>query len=539
MRLMTAIASSVAGLLVLVPTASGAPRRVTEPMSTIAHTGSGELRGVHDGDVIRFRGVPYAQPPVGPLRWAPPRPVSPWTGVRPADRSGPPCAQAGRPPTGSTAEDCLHLDLTMPAAPRRAGPGLPVMVWLHGGGFSSGTGTEYDPRRLVTQGEVLVVTVDFRLGVLGNLALPGMTDGGSYGLQDQQAALTWVEHNAAAFGGDPGNVTLFGQSGGAVAICGQLTSPAARGLFAKAILESGSCGTTLAANASGPGTPAFGSFWRPLAEVERTSAGVAGKLGCTRAATMLSCLRALPVNRLLPQTGSVTAAAVGGGTLPVDPRAALRVGEVTSLPVLSGTTSDEQRMAAGVYQLLGEPITARKYPAMLSRGFGANAAAVLAEYPLANYPSPALAWAAVYTDSGFVCPQLATDAALSLHGPVFGYEFADVTAPPLIPATPGFSPGASHASELFYLFDVAGGPLRMNGSAYRLSAAQRRVADRMIAAWSTFARTGDPAALTDAATWPAWHGAASRVHVFTSDAARPGMTEPAGEHHCGFWATIR
>ncbi|MEV7038593.1 carboxylesterase family protein [Amycolatopsis sp. NPDC051061] len=180
-----------------------------------------------------------------------------------------------------------------------------------------------------------------------------MTDGGTFGLQDQQAALEWVRRSAAAFGGDPGNVTLFGQSGGAVAVCGQLTSPAARDLFAKAVLQSGSCDTTLAANAAGPGSKAFGSFWRPLADAERSDVQVAAGLGCR--SDVLACLRELPVAKLLTRTGAVTAAGFGAPTLPADPRVAppARPGR----PVVSGHTSDEQRLVSGVYRLLGKPIT--------------------------------------------------------------------------------------------------------------------------------------------------------------------------------------
>jgi para-nitrobenzyl esterase len=369
-----------AALLVTLPAiacASGAAPAADRTVTEYVHTRSGALHGVRDGDVLRFRDVPYARPPQGALRWAPPEPVRPWPGVRPATRPGPPCPQTGEPPQGSTDEDCLHLDVTVPAT-RHRGP-RPVMVWLHGGGFSTGTGTEYDPRRLAVRGDVVVVTVDFRLGVLGNLAVPGMTDGGSYGLQDQRAALRWIRRNAAAFGGDGGNVTLFGQSGGAVAVCGQLASPAARGLFDRAILQSGSCGTTLAANAAGPDTPAFGAFWRPLADARRTGTQVAARLGCPARAGMLACLRRVPVARLLPETGAVTAAAFGSATLPEDPRRALRDGTAARIPVLSGHTADEQRMVAGVFALLGRPITAGQYPGLLTAGFGANATKVAAE----------------------------------------------------------------------------------------------------------------------------------------------------------------
>ncbi len=502
---------------------------------TRVQTASGALQGVADGDVVRFRGVPYAQPPVGELRWAPPVPVTPWSAVRAADRSGPPCAQSAPPPAGpQVEEDCLHLDVTVPARP--AAVPRPVMVWLHGGGFSTGAGSDHDPRRLAAQGDVVVVTVDFRLGTFGYLALPGMIDPGSYGLQDQQAALAWVRRNAAAFGGDPANITLFGQSGGAVAVCGQLTSPAARGLFDKAILQSGSCGTTLAAGAAGPGSPAFGAFWRPMAHARRTGISVAENLGCTDPTTRLACLRGVPADRLLAQPTPVTAAATGDSTLPVDPRDALRSGRFADVPVLSGHTADEQRFIANLFALLGQPVTAAAYPELIATGFGEDADAVLGEYPLASYPDAASAWTAVHTDSGYVCPQLDTTAALATRGPVFGYEFADPTAPPTIPDPTGTTAGATHASELFYLFDQPGKPVRADGSVQMLTPVQRQVADTMIAAWTTFARTGAPP--TGPGAWPAWHGLTSAVHVFTADPGRPTRADPAARHHCAFWAGL-
>jgi para-nitrobenzyl esterase len=512
---------------------SASPAAGPAKASLVVHTADGSLRGTADGSVLRFRGIPYAQPPAGALRWAPPQPVRPWSGVRAAGRSRPPCAQPGKPPQGSTSEDCLHLDITTPATRPAQGHPLPVLVFLHGGGFTSGTGTDYDPARMVVRSGIVVVTVDFRLGIMGNLALPGMADGGTFGLQDQQAALRWLKKSVSAFGGDPGNMTLAGQSGGAVAVCGQLTSPGARGLFAKAILMSGSCGTTLAANASGPGTPAFGTFWRPLAAAAKTGTGVAAALGCPDPATALSCLRRVPVSRLLAQDGAITAAAYGGTTLPADPATATAA--QPGRPVLSGNTLDEQRLIAATYRLEGKPITAAQYPGLLRAGFGARATAVARQYPASAYGSAELAWAAAYTDSGFVCPQLSTDSRLAQAGPVYGYEFADQTAPPLIPATPGFAAGASHASDLFYLFAVRGAPLHLNGSVYGLTAKQQALAGVMTDAWTAFARTGTPGAAGVPGSWPQWSGQGSAVHQFTADAAQPRLAVPADEHHCAFW----
>jgi para-nitrobenzyl esterase len=511
--------------MLLLLTACGAATTPARPPSTLVHTKAGDLRGARDGAVLRFRGVPYAHAPTDDLRWAPPRPVKPWTGTREATKSGPRCAQPGNAPDRSTAEDCLYVDVTTPATARTRP--RPVLVWLHGGGFTAGAGSDYDPARIVTGGDLVVVTVDFRLGVLGNLALPGMTDGGSYGFQDQQAALRWVRSNVAAFGGDSHNVTLAGQSGGAIAVCGQLTSPGARRLFDRAILESGSCETALNANSSGPDTQAFGAFWRQKDDAEQTGTTAAATLGCTDPATALDCLRQLPVDRLLTLSGTITAATVGGRTLPKDPREALRQGDFARVPVLSGNVQDEQRLVSGIYALLSQPITADRYPELLAAGFGADATAVGAEYPLSAYPDAAAAWAAAYTDHDFVCPQLRTDTALSAHTRVYPYMFADETAPPLVPALPGFDPGASHASELFYLFDLPGKPVDINNTTYSLTAPQQRVAATMIDAWSAFIHTGRPG------DWPSWRDEHSTAHTFT--ATEPTTTTPFSDHHCDFW----
>ena len=214
---------------------------------------SGLLRGVVSDTTVSFLGVPYAAPPVGSLRWAPPQPAPSWGGVRDATRpAGPAAQEPGEVPGGSTNEDCLHLNIV---TPRTSGHGRarPVMVWLHGGGFSSGTANTYDPRRLVVEGDVIVVAVEFRLNIFGYFGYPGLEGSGTFGLQDQQAALRWVKRNINAFGGDPGNVTLFGESGGAIATCAQLTSPGSEGLFHKAILQSGATTTSWPRNAANLG----------------------------------------------------------------------------------------------------------------------------------------------------------------------------------------------------------------------------------------------------------------------------------------------
>ncbi|ONI89105.1 hypothetical protein ALI22I_16460 [Saccharothrix sp. ALI-22-I] len=277
---------------------AGTDRSVTDLIVT---TASGDVRGTDGNGVRRFRGIPYAAPPVGERRWRTPQPVTPWTGVRDATGSGPVCVQPEAPdmPDGTRrdpppqSEDCLTLDVTTPARP---GAGRPVMVWIPGGGFVTGAGSIYDPARLVRAGDVVVVTVNYRLGVFGFFAHPRLGDS-NFGLHDQVAALRWVRANIAAFGGDPAEVTLAGASAGGMSACTLMTSPTARGLFHRAIVQSGSCLTGHPAGAFGEGVGAI-STWHPVSTIQGTGQALAERLSCAD----LACLRAKTADELLPHT---------------------------------------------------------------------------------------------------------------------------------------------------------------------------------------------------------------------------------------------
>ncbi|MFD0078841.1 carboxylesterase family protein [Streptomyces sp. NPDC127166] len=210
--------------------------------ATLVTTTGGAVRGTANSDGTRsFQGIPYAAPPVGAMRWASPRRAAPWTGVREATAPGPSCAQPQGLPIGtsSESEDCLYLNVTTSAP--RAGK-RPVIVWIHGGSLMFGSGDLYGPKRLAAEGAV-VVTVNYRLGVMGFLAAPALNTSGGLGLEDQQEALRWVRANAAAFGGDPANVTVMGESGGGYSVCGHLASPKSAGLFDRAVIQSAPCAT--------------------------------------------------------------------------------------------------------------------------------------------------------------------------------------------------------------------------------------------------------------------------------------------------------
>ncbi|QLE75831.1 carboxylesterase family protein [Streptomyces rectiverticillatus] len=532
----------VAVLLALssaVTAAAAAPGAGT-PERPVVATGHGLVRGrAHDG-FATYEGIPFAAPPTGGLRWRPPQPARPWHGVREAGAPGPQCLQppvfGGGPPTGS--EDCLHLNVTAPTGPGPA-RGRPVMVWLHGGGFTYGTGSTYHAERLAVRGGAVVVTVNYRLGTLGFFGHPELKDAPPFGLADQQAALRWVRANAARFGGDPGNVTLFGVSAGGLSTCAQLVSPTAAGLFDKAVLQSGSCMTAYPPGALSPSLPAYRPFVSQH-DLRDEGAAAAGRLGCPQGAGTgagagaLDCLRGLSADKLV--TPELTAVfnrpAYGNPLLPTEPARALETGRFHRVPVMQGANRDEMRMFLG-FTLGRYPLRdARDYRARLRNSFGGAAAAVEAEYPLSAYPTPALAWAAVTTDNAWACTTLRADRALARRVPTYAYEFADRTAPVLegLPDVPGFPYGAAHGFELPYLFVS---PLTKQP----LTDGQQDLANRMTDYWTRFAHTGDPNHPNhpDAPVWPAFR---TRAPLAQSLAPGRGGVEPfdvGPAHHCPFW----
>lgn len=568
------LATTVAvGLCTILPSAEATARtddgedaRSSRPVTL---TTAGPVRGVRAGPVDRYRGIPYAAPPVGDARWRAPRPPDGWLLPRDASTSGSPCPQlAEGKPLPTSDEDCLYLEVTTPRPTRAtdaagttgtrssATAGKPVMVWLHGGGNTLGSGSEFDPTRMATSGDVVVVTLNYRLGALGFFGYDGLPGSGSFGLLDQQAALRWVRRNAVFFGGDPSNVTLFGESAGGIDSCAHLTSPTARGLFDKVILQSGSCATRI------PTSPVDGrvrighdDFWTPVREVRRRGREVADELGCSadgssaapdeRRRDTLACLRALPVEKLLPYEfafGLATATA----TLPENPHTAVASGEFHRVPVLSGYTRDESRYTTMLVEYATGPITRNRYDALLEQAFGAEADRVRAAYPVEEHDSASLAFAAMDTDRVFACPQLTTNRELARRVPTYGYEFADRTAPTYGPFLTDLPPGAAHASELAYLFDLAIGPWGPGFEEVELTARQRALGDEMIRSWTDFAHTGRPA---EPAAWPRFEDdTAPYVRSFepirASGQIRPDTnSEPRvdawAEHQCDLWADLR
>lgn len=524
-RRLACLLALAAGATVLAGVSAGAGEGVP--------TGAGWVRGVDHVDHREFLGIPYAAAPEGDLRWQLPQPPVSWRGVRDASRPGARCAQHASVtgPPASAAEDCLYLNVTVP---RSASPHSPkaVMVWLHGGGFVEGSGDEYDPRRLAVDGDVVVVTLNYRLGIFGNFGLPGLAGSGAFGLADQQAALRWVRSNVRAFGGDPGAVTVFGQSAGGQSVCAHLASPTAAQLFQRAIVQSAFCTSDIPANMLAPGLPTVSPWESPGSLAER-GVRTAAELGCAEPDTAVACLRRLPPDRLMSAFGQFAGLAHGSGVLPDDPAQVLREGRAHRVPVLSGTTRDEATFLQALNDLYGRPLTVQHYRDHVHEAFGPDAERVLAVYPAGQTEPPSRTWARVTTDSALACPTLERNTLLARHVPTYGYEFADRSAPPTLPPV-GYPYDAYHSADALYLFDMRAGQ-----PSPQLSPAQRQLADTMIGYWTGFARTGTPSG--DAR--PEWRLLQSQDPVPYTLSLAPGSggirpVDLAQEHRCEFWSTV-
>ncbi|MGK2867346.1 MAG: carboxylesterase/lipase family protein [Mycobacterium sp.] len=500
------------------------PAASLPPDPSLVKTTAGLVHGAATLDKRRFAGIPYAAPPTGALRWQPPQPVTPWTGVRDATTMGPRCLQdegsdleMGR----QTDEDCLTLNVWTPPPTKEL---RPVMVWIHGGAFINGNGGMYDSRWLVDRGDIVVVTLNYRLGALGFLAHPALGPKGAvgnYGLQDQQAALRWVHDNIAAFGGDPDKVTIAGESAGGMAVCDHLVAPESSGLFRAAIIQSGPCQAQLA-----------------LPEAERISEDYARDAGCGDPATVASCLRALPENALrkpvwYDRIGEDTLSGPIHGTtvLPEDPVVAFDAGRVADVPLLIGTNRDEFTLFVALqYLRAGRQYAAGEYPGLLADTFGADAAAVGSRYPLDRYGgSAALAYSAAVTDGVFACIADGMADRLATANDVYAYEFNDPNPPMPEPMrTLPFPVGASHSLELRYLFDIGGAP--------PLTPAQQRLSNQMIDFWANFVADGVPTA-ADAPEWPKVSDGGPWMSL-QPDGSRV-IDDFGQQHQCDFWAGLQ
>jgi para-nitrobenzyl esterase len=488
-----------------------------------------------------FLGIPYAAPPVGKLRWSAPQPVSAWAEPRDASRAGNVCPQLVLAlfavpglNTGDVEgqEDCLYLNVYTPAK-ARPDSRLPVMVWIHGGAFTVGSGSAYDGSVLAAKYGMVVVTMNYRLGALGFLALAGLERegkgerSGNYGLLDQQAALQWVKTNIGAFGGNAQNVTIAGESAGGMSVCAHLASPRAAGLFEKAIIQSGLC--------ESPGNAVT------VQEAESRNVEYAQKLGCSAADT--DCLRRIEPAKLMrtkvpgrrPVSNLVWSPVYESGVLPLKLQTAFSQGKFNRVPVLAGTNHDEGRLFVSVVSPTGKPVTALQYWGGTGLLVGvANTRKVLLQYPFRTYGTPALAFATMFTDGVFSCPAERIDRALSKYVPVYAFEFNDPKAATSLKAPadlPGL--GSFHSSSQVYAFQSA---IPGIAAPSMFSSAQSKLSDEFSGAWAAFVATGNPQA-AGAPSWPTFSSSKGGVQEFDLT----GMKENPGysmEHKCAMWSAL-
>jgi para-nitrobenzyl esterase len=452
-----------------------------------------------DGRIRIFKTIPYAAPPVGELRWQPPRAPQPWQGVRDATAFGPRCLQGqifADIVFKELSEDCLTLNIWTPA--KSASDRLPVMVWIHGGGFQAGAGAE--PRHdgeAFARNNVLLVTINYRLGVFGFFAHPELTResprgaSGNYGMLDQVAALEWVRDNIAAFGGDPGNVTIFGESAGSFAVSALMASPRSKGLFHKAIGESGAYFT------EGIGG---GLSLNPLADSEQQGVKLAAALG----AESLAALRGKSGEEVLKAALKFQpwfAPNIDGYFLTESVAATFASGNQARVPLLAGWNADEVR---GGIVLGKQKPTAKSFTDDTRKRFGDRADAILAAYP-AGSDAEALESAAALASDTFIGHN--TWRWIEAHAktgsaPVYRYSFdrkIPVPADHTVNGVPATSRdiGARHAGEIEYVF----GALELSLPKVPWEPADRALSDAMTTYWSNFARSGDPNG-TGLPKWP-------------------------------------
>lgn len=497
---------------------------------TVVTTPLGSIRGYVENNSHSYLGIPYARPPLADLRWRPPEPIAPWSGTLDATELAESCPQFAPPFNvlmGS--EDCLYLNVWTPQRPS-ANP-LPVMVWLHGGGFTAGKAAyrESDGQRLASQSGSVIVAPGYRLGVFGFLAHAAlaaedsMGSVGNYGIQDQAQALRWVRDNIEAFGGDPGNVTLFGQSAGGISVCAQLVSPASAGLFHRAIIQSGSCDSPLS----------------NLEQANRLGAQLAAGLACDLAADPLQCLRSKPTKIvaeiLLPDPSFAFGEGythwrpiVDGTLIPAQFLAAFEAGSFNQVPVINGANRDEGTLLVWLsHNFLFRPLQADQYLDRLEYLVGSRQLAqeVATQYPLENYATPFDALSEAFGDGFFNCMTRTTSLALARHVPLWAYQFDYQEAPFLVP---GARLKAFHAAEIQFVF---GNPMSLTQS--RFAGEQIELSRIMMGYWTQFAASGDPNR-NDLPAWP-------RFYPDDQTLLLDRNVKPASDVHradCEFWNRI-
>jgi len=530
------------------------PVMAEEDDGPVVGTAEGPVRGFVQDGVYEFLGIPYAAPPVGPLRWMPPQAVKHWHEPLNATKFANTCAQvtelgvfAGPP---NINEDCLYLNVFTTQL-GGGGKGNAVLVWIHGGGNVDGESNDYDGTKLATGGPLgtptVVVTINYRLGLFGFLAHPALDSEGhlfdNYGIMDQQAVLHWVQRNIAAFGGDPSRVALGGQSAGAQDTGVNQISPLSAKLFNRAIYESS-----------------------PLSGIAIRSIGLTRGMNFAAAAvcpgqdaTTAACLRALSTAEILQLQGTpnvtgpfVTGPMLDGTIMPMTPVTAWRTGQFNRMPIMGGNVQDEATFGISITEYFANPqapITAAQYATNVTASYSGTEYSGGPTYPagtvaqvLAQYPSnfmgltPQEVFDLVGTHPG-ACRNVQVDRLWAKWVPVYEYEFNDQNAPYYFPLLPGFKPLAAHTIDIQFLFpNWHGGVLGVNHPA-TLSAQETALSDELVAAWTNFASTGNPNG-TGNSPWPQYTEAANAPAVLSENV--PGLStftlaQWSANHNCGFW----
>ncbi|HEY2470256.1 MAG TPA: carboxylesterase family protein [Terracidiphilus sp.] len=524
-RYVTSVVAACMMALALSAHASSAP---------VVNTTYGPVKGILTPGVAEFLGVRYAASTAGKLRWTPPQPPARWSAPVSAARFGNACPQTAFPfPAIPTGEDCLFLNVYVPTSQGTAffgqdqgedqgqdqdQPRFPVMIWIHGGSLVQGAGNFYDPTPLVKNGNVIVVTINYRLGALGFLAHPALSaetsNGGSgnYGLMDQQFALNWVKRNIAAFGGDPHNVTIFGES---ASILSHIASPTAAGLFKRAIAETG--------------LNDLGMVFPSLTAAEAIGGAFADTVQCQTA----ECLRSLDLQTLV-SLGPLLPD-VDGNVLTQSPDTAFQSGQFNRVPVINGTNHDEYRYFGALIGVDEAITNAGSYENFLQDQFGplvGNLFSIWYRTPQ-DFSSPGLAYTTLVTDGFYSCTALGTDQAMSQYVPMYTYEFADENAPPILPAAnfpASFPQGSEYYSEAQYLFNLSA----LGEPTVPLTASQQQLSSTMIRYWTAFAKSGDPNR-SGLPVWPSFSGSPAQENFLSLVPPSPVIESEAAfstDHQC-------
>lgn len=498
-------------------------------------TKHGTLIGTDNGQVKAFLGVRYAQPPVGNLRWAPPEPLLESHGYKPAILSGAGCIQGGKP-TGvfNDSEDCLYLDIWAPSEPGE----YPVMVWLHGGGLLLGAGSEmqYRGEKLAQEKKVIVVNVNSRLSFIGYVASPELSQESAYagsgnqGFLDQIEALKWVKSQIHHFGGNPNNVTLFGESGGAIGVCTLIASPLADALFHKAILQSGSCRMLRTPNLAG-GEAKGKAFFE--------------KIGCGNAENPLACGRALPISKIVdslsidmneifiehPDTWAYYPTPnIDGHFLTAHPISLIEKGSKPDIPVLIGTNKNEGSLFVG---LRDHSDNNEDYLNYLRTFYGSLAENFAQVYPLTDYSSAGEAAAALAGDGFMDCPAKEMGNLMSdTQHPVYMYQFVQpvnsITTDIILELQKGENApawGVFHSAEIPYVFGVASVLGNLD------TPERKRTKNIMMSYWANFAYTGDPNG-EGLPQWPEYNSQTARYMMLGENFNTGANLKPT---QCDFW----